>query len=88
MEYYKKPLIDMSNSLKMLWEEKKYEIEEALTNVSKTNAFSLLQNRLNDIDNFRKSIDKITPTLKFEGEAEYKKEYERIKSLILEINLA
>lgn len=77
----------MSSSLKMLWEEKKYEIEEALTNVSKTNAFSPLQHRLNDIDNFRKSIDIITPTFKFEGEAEYKKEYEKIKSLILEINL-
>jgi hypothetical protein len=87
MEIYKKPLMDMYNALVMKLSEKNMEVQESLS-YNKTNAVSLIQNRKADIDNFRASIDKITPTFKFEGEPEFRKEYNRILAMIesIEVN--
>lgn len=76
----------MYNSLIISIEEKDYEVRESFS-PDKTNAFSLIQNRRNEIQNFRNSIDRIAPTLLFEGEAGFRRDYEAIKARIAEIKV-
>lgn len=77
----------MYNALVMKLSEKNMEVQESLS-YNKTTAVSLIQNRRADVDNFRNSIDRITPTLKFEGEPEFRKEYNRILTLIEGIDVS
>ena len=76
----------MYNSLIISIEEKDYEVRESFS-PDKTNAFSLIQNRRNEIQNFRNSIDRIAPTLLFEEEAGFRRDYEAIKARIAEIKV-
>lgn len=82
MEYYKQPLVELHARLVIRLNEKNMEIQESLGE-NTANLQSLILNRQTEINEFRKSIDKVQPFTPFlEG---FKKDYESILEKINEI---